>query len=35
MTKRVIEEHGGRADFQSTEGKGSTMTISLPIKNED
>ena len=31
MTKRVIEEHGGRADFQSTEGKGSTMTISLPI----
>jgi signal transduction histidine kinase len=35
MTKRVIEGHGGRADFQSTEGKGSTMTISLPIKNED
>ncbi len=35
MTKRVIEEHGGRANFQSTEGKGSTMTISLPIKNED
>jgi signal transduction histidine kinase len=34
MTKRVIEEHGGRADFQSTEGKGSTMTISLPIKNK-
>jgi signal transduction histidine kinase len=31
MTKRVIEEHGGKADFQSTEGKGSTMTISLPI----
>ncbi len=35
MTKRFIEEHGGRADFQSTEGKGSTMTISLPIKKED
>jgi len=32
MTKRVIEEHGGRADFQSTEGKGSTMTISLPLE---
>jgi signal transduction histidine kinase len=32
MTKRVIEEHGGRADFQSIEGKGSTMTISLPIQ---
>jgi signal transduction histidine kinase len=34
MTKRVIEEHGGKADFQSEEGKGSTMTISLPIQNE-
>lgn len=32
MTKRVIEEHGGKADFQSTEGKGSVMTISLPIR---
>jgi signal transduction histidine kinase len=31
MTKRFIEEHGGTADFQSTEGKGSTMTLSLPI----
>jgi signal transduction histidine kinase len=31
MTKRVIEEHGGRADFQSTEGVGSVMTISLPV----
>jgi signal transduction histidine kinase len=32
MTKRVVEEHGGKADFQSTEGKGSVMTISLPIR---
>ncbi len=32
MTKRVIEEHGGKVDFQSTEGRGSTMTISLPLK---
>ena len=32
MTKRVIEEHGGKADFQSTEGKGSIMTISLPVR---
>lgn len=30
MTKRVIEDHGGKVDFQTTEGKGSTMTISLP-----
>ena len=33
MTKRVIEEHGGRVDFQSEEGKGSIITITLPIKN--
>lgn len=32
MTKRVIEEHGGKVDFQSIEGKGSTVTMSLPIK---
>jgi signal transduction histidine kinase len=31
MTKRVIEEHGGKVDFQSIEGKGSNVTISLPI----
>ncbi len=31
MTKRVVEEHGGKMDFQSIEGKGSTVTISLPI----
>jgi signal transduction histidine kinase len=31
MTKRVVEEHGGKVDFQSIEGKGSTVTISLPI----
>jgi len=32
MTRRVVEEHGGKADFQSTEGKGSIMTISLPVR---
>jgi signal transduction histidine kinase len=31
MTKRVVEEHGGKVDFQSIEGKGSTVTITLPI----
>jgi signal transduction histidine kinase len=30
MTKRVIEEHGGKVDFQSVEGKGSTMILFLP-----
>jgi signal transduction histidine kinase len=32
MTKRVVEEHGGKVDFQSEERKGSTITISLPVK---
>jgi signal transduction histidine kinase len=31
MTKRVVEEHGGKVDFQSIEGKGSTISISLPL----
>jgi signal transduction histidine kinase len=31
MTKRVVEEHGGKVEIQSIEGKGSTVTISLPI----
>jgi signal transduction histidine kinase len=34
MTKRIVEEHGGKVDFQSLEGKGSTIAISLPIGNE-
>jgi len=33
MTKRVVEEHDGKVDFQSIEGKGSTVTISLPIRS--
>jgi len=32
MTKRVVEEHGGKVDFQSVEGKGSTIKISLPVQ---
>ena len=31
MTRRVVEDHGGKVDFQSEETKGSTITISLPI----
>jgi signal transduction histidine kinase len=34
LTKRVIEEHKGRVDFKSAEGKGSTVTITLPIEKE-
>jgi len=32
LTKRVIEEHGGKVDFQSKMGEGSIVTISLPIE---
>jgi len=31
-TKRVSEEHGGKVDFQSIEGKGGTVIISLPLR---
>ncbi|HET6515713.1 MAG TPA: ATP-binding protein [Thermodesulfovibrionales bacterium] len=30
-TKRIIEEHQGKIDFQSGEGKGSTVMITLPL----
>jgi nitrogen fixation/metabolism regulation signal transduction histidine kinase len=30
-TKRIIEEHGGRIDFQSGEGEGANVIISLPL----
>jgi signal transduction histidine kinase len=33
MTKRVVEEHGGKVEFQSKEGKGSTITMSFPINS--
>jgi signal transduction histidine kinase len=35
MTKRVIEEHGGKIEFVSTEGRGSEATISLPLSETD
>jgi len=34
LTKKIIEEHRGRVDFQSVEGKGSTVIIHLPLKRE-
>lgn len=30
-TKRIIEEHGGKIDFHSREGDGSSVIISLPL----
>lgn len=32
MTRRVVEEHGGKVDFQSREGKGSTIIMSFPVR---
>lgn len=31
MTRRIIEEHGGRVSFKSIKGEGSTVTLSLPL----
>jgi two-component system sensor histidine kinase AtoS len=33
MTRKVVEEHGGKVDFQSAEGKGSTITMSFPVSS--
>jgi signal transduction histidine kinase len=34
LTKRIIEEHKGKVDFKSIVGKGSTITMILPIEKE-
>lgn len=34
FTKRIIEEHGGKVMFESTEGAGSTLTLILPVEKE-
>ncbi|MBI5101842.1 MAG: HAMP domain-containing protein [Nitrospirae bacterium] len=35
ITKRVIEEHDGRVEFRSREGKGSIVTVLLPMDKEE
>jgi len=32
LTRRVIEEHGGKVQFKSTQGQGSTVLLSLPLE---
>jgi two-component system, sensor histidine kinase ChiS len=32
ICKRIIEAHGGKIKVESTPGKGTTFTVSLPIK---
>lgn len=33
IASRIIEEHGGRLDLKSTEGIGTTFTITLPVRD--
>jgi signal transduction histidine kinase len=32
IAARIIEEHGGRLDLSSAQGKGTTFVITLPLK---
>ncbi len=34
LTKRIIEEHKGKVEFKSAAGKGSSVTIILPLERE-
>ncbi|MCK4729286.1 MAG: histidine kinase, partial [Desulfobacterales bacterium] len=34
IAARIVEEHGGRIDVRSQEGRGATFTITLPCKEE-
>jgi signal transduction histidine kinase len=33
LTKRVIEEHKGKVEIRSAEGRGTTVTMTLPIED--
>jgi len=34
LTKRIIEDHGGKIKFESSEGKGSRVKITLPMEGD-
>lgn len=33
ISKNIVQQHGGKIDFESEEGKGTTFNITLPIAN--
>ena len=35
LTKRVVEEHKGKVEINSTEGRGTTVSLLLPMERED
>jgi len=35
LTKRVIEEHKGKVEIRSAAGKGTAVTVTLPLESED
>jgi signal transduction histidine kinase len=34
LTRKVIEEHGGKVQFDSSPGKGSIVTLHFPLEEE-
>jgi len=34
IVRRIVREHGGELAIESTEGKGLTLTIRLPLKEQ-
>lgn len=35
LTRTVVEQHGGRLDVESAPGRGTTMSILLPVETDD
>jgi signal transduction histidine kinase len=35
ITRKIVEDHGGRIDFTSALGLGSAFTIALPMEPAD